>query len=189
MQPQRILSLKPPQIIRLFGYWNLKPYLSWDDVRSSADMTFRSLRAIGLTSAQLHTLQPDGDAWVQHGGITIKDVLEMTLWPVHPCRDLNVGLSGIIEMQWSSSQMNQLGLSLPELSRMGMDPVLMTMFGYPLSSWIDLGLDRAYVDNMDNEQVRKVFKISRTEVLRALPLVPFGKQPLKEHALVRPINN
>jgi len=187
MQPQRIISLEPTQIVRLFGWWNIKPYLCWDDVQFSAVTTFRSLRAIGLTPKQLHTLQPDGSAWVKHGGITIDDVHEMILWPVHPCRDLMAGLSDIITKQWTSTQMNQLGLSLPELTNMGMDPGLMCMFGYPLSSWINLGLDRAYVENMDDEQIRKVFKISRIQVLHALPVHLSGKPPVG-HALVRPVN-
>jgi hypothetical protein len=187
MQAQRILSLKPPQIIRLFGWWNVKPYLSWDDVQCSPDMTFRSLRAIGLTSKQLHILQPDGSAWVKNGGVTIDDVHEMILWPVHPCNDLKAGLSDIITKQWTSTQMKQLGLSLPELTLLGMDPGLMCMFGYPLSSWINLGLDQTYVDNMDDDQIRKFFKISRTQVLHALPVHLSGK-PLGCYSLVRPVN-
>jgi hypothetical protein len=189
MQTQQIVSLKAPQIVRLFGWWNLKPYLSWDDVQSSAGVvTFRSLRRVGLTSAQLHILQPDSIAWVKYGGVTLDDVHEMTLWPVHPCKHLNAGLSDIITKQWTSSQMNALGLSLPELSQMGMEPGLMCMFGYPLSSWITLGLDRKFVENMNDEQIRKVFKISRIQVLHALPVHGELQKPLTGHALVRPVN-
>ena len=82
--------------------------------------------------------------------------------------------------------MNQLGLSLPELTQMGMDPGLMCMFGYPLSSWINLGLDRTFVENMSDEQIRKVFKISRIQVLHALP-VHLSEKPTG-YALVRPLN-
>lgn len=84
--------------------------------------------------------------------------------------------------------MNALGLSLPELSQMGMEPGLMCMFGYPLSSWITLGLDRKFVENMNDEQIRKVFKISRIQVLHALPVHGELQKPLTGHALVRPVN-
>jgi hypothetical protein len=181
----RIVKLKPPQTIRLFGWFNLKPFLHWDDVATSA-MTFSSLRTVGLTPAQLHVLQPDPLEWKKHGSITLDNCHEMTLWPIHPCRDLGATLDQIMTKQWKPVQMIQVGLTLRELTHMGMSTDNMVLFGYPLSGWIDMGLDREYVDSMADDQVRRVFNISRAQVLHALPLNPLTKPPPVEVALVRP---
>jgi hypothetical protein len=183
----RIVTLKPSQQVRVFGWINVRPYMQWQDVKVSLDITFRFLRNIGLTSAQLHCLQPDGLAWREHGGITIDDCHEMVLWPVHPCHDLGVSLDVLMVKQWKPSQMVKLGLNLADLTSMGMSTDNMVVFGYPLSGWIEMGLDREYLDTMEDAQVRRVFGISRTQVLHALPLVPgTTTRGRVEYDLVRP---
>jgi hypothetical protein len=184
----RIVKLKPPQIIKLFGWLNLKPFLQWDDVETSVQ-TFRSLRGIGLTSAQLYLLQPDVLEWKKHGSITLDDCHEMTLWPIHPCHDLGATLDQIMTKQWKPTQMMHVGLTLRELTRMGMSTDNMVLFGYPLSGWIDLGLDREYIDSMADDQIRRVFNISRAQVLHALPLNTSTKPPPIDLGLVRPIRH
>jgi hypothetical protein len=183
----RVVKLKAPQIIRLFGWWDLKPYLSWDDVRASGSMTFRSLRASGLTSAQLYVLQPDGDMWKRHGGLVLNDCHEMTQWPLHPSRDLGAELGHIIDEQWTPEQMARVGVDLQELTRLRMEPRNMALFGYPLTSWIHLGLDSQYVNTMSDSCIRSVFNLDRKQLLGALPGSAHVRTPPIEHALVRPI--
>ena len=182
----RIVKLTSSQIVRLFGWFNLKPFLHWDDV-GRLGVTFRSLREMGLTCVQLHLLQPDALAWKQSGCITLDDCHEMTIWPVHPCDDMGATLGQIMTKQWKPAQMIRLGLTLRDLTRMGMSIDNMVLFGYALAEWIDMGLDREYIDSMGDDQVRRVFNISRAQVLNALPIIKIN--PPVELGLVRPIRS
>jgi hypothetical protein len=185
----RILKLKPPQQIRVFGWMGVKPYLQWQDIEKSPVITFRFLREMGLTPVQLHLLQPDASAWLRYGGVTMDDCHEMAVWPIHPCNDLGATLDKIMTRQWSPLQMMQVGLSLAELTNMGMSVDNMVLFGFGLTGWIEMGLDREYLNSMADDQVRRVFAISRTQVLHALPILPHMRPPPIEHALVRPIRS
>jgi hypothetical protein len=189
LQLMRIIKLYPPQQINLFGWTKNQPYIQWGDVEKSPAITFRLLRSVGLTSTQLHNLQPDREAWKQHGCITIEDCHEMVIWPMHPCHDLGATLDTLMTKRWTPVQMMQLGLTLGALTDMGMSIDNMVLFGYGLRGWIELGLDREYLDGMADDQVRRVFSISRAQVLHALPLLPHVTPPRVEHALVRPVRS
>jgi hypothetical protein len=165
----RIINLKPHQTVTLFGWFNLKPFISWDDVVNSRSITFRSMRNIGLSSAQLYTMQPDASQWKHCTNITLHDCLEMTQWPMHPINDLNADLGDILSMHWTPDQMIRLGITLDGLMCIGMGSDLMCMFGYPLTSWIHLGLTRKHVDSMTDADIRRVFLISRGQVLASDP--------------------
>ena len=185
----RIIMLKAPQQIRLFGWFGVKPYLHWKDIETRPLMTYGFLRRAGLTPVQLHLLQPEITEWKKHGAITMDDCHDMVLWSIHPCHDLGATLDKIMTKQWTPFQMMQVGLSLTELTRIGMSIDNMVLFGFLLDGWIEMGLNREYLDSMTDEQVRRVFAISRTQVLHALPLLPNIRSPPVEHNLIRPIRS
>jgi hypothetical protein len=167
----RIVELTPPQIVTFFGWFNLKPYLRWDDIPKNPNITFRSLRAAGLTPTQLHTIQPDVQQWKTHGSITLHDCVEMTLWPAHPIHVMKADLADIISMRWSPEQMVSLGINVDELMELGMIADLMTMFVFSLSSWVTIGLTQKHVTNMSDVEILRVFRMSRMQVLCSTPKV------------------
>jgi hypothetical protein len=167
----RIVELTPPQIVTLFGWFNLKPYLSWDDIQKDPKLTFRSLRTAGLTSTQLHAIQPDIQLWKNHASITLHDCLEMTQWPAHPIHLMNADLADIIAMRWSPEQMVSLGIDVDELMQLGMIPTLMTMFVFSLSSWLTMGLTKKHVENMTDVELLHVFRMGRMQILCGFPKV------------------
>jgi hypothetical protein len=166
----RIVNLKPHQTISLFGWFNLKPFVAWDDVLNNHSITFRSMRNVGLSSAQLYTMQPDTASWINHAGITLHDCIEMTQWPLHPIRDMNADLGDILSMRWTPDQMMRLGITLDDLTCIGMEADVMCLFGYPLTSWVHLGLTRKHVVSMNDADIRRVFYISRGQVMAAIPV-------------------
>jgi len=161
----RIVHLSAPQIVSLFG-WNfrIKPFLSWEDVQNTPGMTFRSLRRLGLSPIQLHTLQPDAAAWRQHGTLTLHDCTDMTLWPVHPIRNLRADLADIISMHWTPEQMKQLGVTVDDLMHVGMTADIMCMISYPLSAWLRLGLTKLHVDTLTENEIQRVFHLSHEQL-------------------------
>jgi hypothetical protein len=167
----RIIELTPPQIISIFGWFNLKPFLAWCDVENTPKMTFRSLRDAGVTPTQLHTIQPDVEPWMQHASITLHDCVEMTLWPAHPIHVLKADLADIISMRWTPDQMRSLGINVDELIQLGMIAELMTLFVYPLASWVTIGLTQKHVANMTDVEILRVFRMGRVQVLCSTPNV------------------
>lgn len=119
-------------------------------------------------------MQPDASSWRQHASITLHDCLEMTQWPLHPIRDLNADLGDIISMRWTPDQMVRLGISLDDLVGIGMESDVMCMFGYPLTAWIHLGLKRNHVMSMSDADIRRVFSISRGQVMATIPVGEFS---------------
>jgi hypothetical protein len=164
-----IIELTSPQIVSIFGWFNLKPYISWDDVQNDPRMSFRTLRNTGLTSQQLYTLQSDAAAWRQHGSITLHDCLEMTQWPMHPINTLKADLADIMSMHWTHDQLIRLGVNLDDLLTLGMTPALMRVFGMPLTAWRHLGLNRKHVGHMSDKDIQAVFCMSRIHLLFSIP--------------------
>jgi hypothetical protein len=164
-----IIELTSPQIVSIFGWFNLKPYISWDDVQNDPRMSFRTLRNTGLTSQQLYTLQSDAAAWRQHGSITLHDCLEMTQWPMHPINTLKADLADIMSMHWTHDQLIRLGVNLDDLLALGMTPALMCVIGMPLTAWRHLGLNRQHVGHMSDKDIQAVFCMSRIHLLFSIP--------------------
>jgi hypothetical protein len=165
----RIVELTPPQIVSIFGWFNLQPYLRWEDVEKNPKISFRFLRDVGLTPTQLHTIQPDVQPWKQYASITLHDCLEMTQWPAHPIHTLKADLADIISMRWTADQMMVMGINIDELVQLGMLPDLMTLFAYSLGSWTTLGLTQKHVANMTDTEILRVFGMSRMRVLCGTP--------------------
>jgi hypothetical protein len=83
---------------------------------------------------------------------------------------MNADLGDIISMRWTPDQMVRLGVTLDDLTCIGMESDVMCMFGYPLTSWIHLGLTRKHVESMNDADIRRVFCISRGQVLATIPV-------------------
>jgi hypothetical protein len=167
----RIVELTPPQIVTLFGWFNLKPFITWEDIKKNSKITFHALRTAGLTPTQLHTIQPDIREWKEHGSITLHDCVTMTEWPAHPIHTMKADLADIISMRWSPEQMISLGITVDELIEIGMIPDLMTMFVFSLSSWVTIGLTRNHVNDMTDNQILRIFRMSRVQVNCGLPKI------------------
>jgi hypothetical protein len=192
----RIVELTPPQIVTLFGWFNLRPYLTWDDIQKNPNITFRALRTAGLSPTQLHTIQPDVEMWKTHASITLHDCVEMTDWPAHPIHTMKADLADIISMRWSPEQMVSLQINVDELIQLGMIPDLMTMFVFSLSSWVTVGLKQKHVDAMSDVEILRVFRMSRMQVLCSTPKSKVAtddltstKEPENTHHthLIRPV--
>jgi hypothetical protein len=165
----RIVELTPPQIVTFFGWWNLKPFLSWEDIPKNPSITFHALRTAGLTPTQLHTIQPNIEEWKKHASITLQDCVDMTEWPAHPIQVMKADLADIISMRWSPEQMVSLGIDVDQLIEIGMIPDLMTMFVFSLASWVTIGLARKHVEKMSDIEILRVFRMSRMQVLCSVP--------------------
>jgi hypothetical protein len=78
------VPLSALQSIQLYGIFR-QPILvlSWQDVKYHY-FTWRNLRALGIEAQALKQWQPDKDEWLQRGGIQLRDLIDMVVFPVNP---------------------------------------------------------------------------------------------------------
>ena len=159
-----LVRLTSPQIVRIFGWSDYHPLLSWADVQNNKHLSFKFLLKNNLTSVQLFRLQHDAHAWVQHGDVDLDDCLQMTQWPLHPVQHLRADLADVLQMRWTSNEMMKVGLTLTDLLKLGMTPAVMSKFGFTLHCWISLGMLRTHVIDWTDQELHCVFKMTRQNV-------------------------
>jgi hypothetical protein len=159
-----LVRLTSPQIVRIFGWRDYHPMLTWADVQNNAHISLKFLVERGVTTAQLFKLQIDADAWVQHGGLQLDDCLQMTQWPLHPIHHMHADLADILRMRWTSTEMIKVGLTLPDLLSLGMSPIVMSKFGFTLHCWVSLGMLRKHIIDWTDQELHCVFKMTRQNV-------------------------
>ena len=156
------LRLTPGQSVFLHGWWAPSETLSWSDVVAKDAITFDRCRAAKLTLKQLHDLQPDGAAWIRHGGVTLAHAADMAdLWHVHPIRDLRADLADIIAMRPPSATLRRMGVSYDDLVAVGMSPETMVLFGYTTLGWATVGFRQHHLANFSDAQIYHLFALTR----------------------------
>ena len=164
-----LIRLTSPQIVRIFGWREYHPMLTWADVQNNPHILFTFLVECGLSTQQLFRLQHDAYAWVQHGGLQMHDCLQMTQWPLHPITHLRADLADILQMRWTSNEMIKVGLTVTDLLTLGMTPTVMSKFGFTLHCWVSLGLMRTHLIDWTDQDMHCVFKMTRHNVFSSCP--------------------
>lgn len=157
-----------PQSVKIFGYW-AQPILtlSWTDVKQH-NLTWRQLRALGLSADELKRLQPDKTEWIQRGGIQTSDLIDMTTFPVNPLTDFGVDLAELWALRCSASQMAAMGITFEQLLAKGISPQIMGAFAMPLSDWSDLQFSAQHAEAMSADDALRVFALPKSELVRIL---------------------
>ena len=156
------ISLTPGQAVFLHGWWNPVGTLSWSDVVAKDSITFDRCRAANLSPKQLHALQADISAWVQHGGVTIRHAAEMAdHWRFHALRDLKADLADVLAQRFSSQTLRKLGVTYDDLLAIGMSPESMVFFGFTVLGWTNLGFTRQHLRSFSDAQIHVVFALTR----------------------------
>lgn len=159
-----LVRLTSPQIVRIFGWLDFHPMLTWVDVQNNTYISFKFLLQCGVTTLQLFRLQQDPSAWVQYGGLQLEDCLDMTQWPLHPVRHMRADLADVLQIRWTSGQMLRVGLTISDLLNLGMTPTVMSKFDFTLHCWVALGLQRLHIVEWTDQELHCVFKMSRHQV-------------------------
>jgi len=154
------------QSIAIFGLWDQpRQVLEWQDI-TARNLTWRTLRdSIELDAEQLRRVQPDPVEWVHRACITLKDLPDMTCFPVNPFAHLHADLAEVWSMRWPAETLKQLNVTYEQLRDKGMDAHVMQHFGFTLGQWMGLGLQQQHVSVMDAEAVARCFEMRKEEVL------------------------
>lgn len=82
------LFLTATQSCLVHGWTHPQRTLTWKQVRQNKDLTFQECLKRGLQPCSLHDLQPNIQKWIDARKITLEDVPDMLLWPLHPVQHL-----------------------------------------------------------------------------------------------------
>jgi hypothetical protein len=130
------------------------------------DFTLKALLAkMGGPTSQnlnlLHQLQPHVHEWVRLKKIDVQDCEIMhKYWDIHPLRDFGadvVKIGELLEARLSFDAMMGCRVKVDDLFRAGMTTDAMILFRFSFQQWIDLGLQKRHIENMNAAQVERVF--------------------------------
>jgi hypothetical protein len=162
------IILTPEQSVMIFG-WLGQPRLTlvWEDIKLRS-WTWRNLREFGLSAEQLHAIQPDKFEWIQRGGLQMKDLPDMTVFPINPLTDFRADLGEVWNMKYTPAQMHSMGITFDHLLQAGLTPPVMYYFNFPLSAWHTLNFGESHARLMNDSDVEQVFRIQKHELLDIL---------------------
>jgi hypothetical protein len=133
------IPLTAVQIVTIHGWFTPKRMLSWKDICVDDNITTKLCSSCGIDDELLYVIQPSLQKWIEVRGVTFKDVIYMTKWPLHPFRDLNGYISDLIENHYEAPLLHKLGINYQVLMERNMTIDWMKMFNYTVKEWTLLG--------------------------------------------------
>ena len=127
--------LKPRQSTTLFGWWDPRPVLVWNDVLR-LKLTLDQLIKCGLTSADLVLVQADPSEWIQHAKAEVKHARYIL---ANPFTYFQADLADVLSMQLSSAEIIRMEVTYKQLVEVGMTPVTEKMFKFDADEWGMIG--------------------------------------------------
>ena len=152
------IVLTPHQSCALHGWLNPRRTLRWEDVCINPAITVQRCKEVGISGAELRSLQPDVRLWIEHKGVSLKDVPHMLEWPLHPVYDLKANVSDLASQHYEVPVLKRLGITYQFLRElMYMDDDWMRVLRYTAHEWAELGFTREDGMEMGKERVEWVF--------------------------------
>ena len=153
------------QSIRIYGWFSQPRFtLAWEDVKQKG-LSWRQMREMGFKSEDLKRVQPDKTEWIQRGGLQLADLKDMMVFPVNPITDFRADLAELWNMKCTPEELTLMGVTFDQLKSRGLNPPIMTSFGWPLTTWVELGLQRRDIEIMSNDECLSVFSLDKQELL------------------------
>lgn len=160
------MEISSLQSVRFFGLWDQpRRVLVWEDITAKC-YSWRKLRdEIMLSAEELRRIQPSAEEWVNRGALQMRDLPDMTCFPVNPFLHLHADLAEVWSMGWTAETLKSLGVTYDQLRSKGMNVEVMKHFGFTMSQWLNMGMRDSHVSNMTDEECHYVLSLPRDEVL------------------------
>lgn len=163
------IVLTAAQGILAHGWIRAREFLTWGDVLNNDKLTFAYMRnTIGLSEFALHSLQPDLQAWIRQGRVTLDDCPSLKLWDAHPINDFRCDLADLVRMRWQAEQYKQMGVSYDNLLHLGLTAETMILFGFTLLNWIHLGFTRQHCERIPEAVLFRLFTMNKMQIMNCL---------------------
>ena len=128
------MHLTARQATLLHGWWDARPFLTWDDMLARK-LTLDDLIRAGCRAREVMTMQPDPKEWFRHAGAGVRHVRYMLAWPAHPIRDLGADLGDMLSLKPTAEDLVAMGVTYADLVRAGMNPRFEAMFKFAEWEW------------------------------------------------------
>jgi hypothetical protein len=153
------------QSLAVFGWWDQpRRIVTWDDIKSK-QFTWQQLRRLHFPAAALHAMQPDKHEWINRSLLTLTDMSDTTVFPIHPIADMRADISEVWAMGWRAADLHAMGVTYADLVAKGLTMHIMAHFNFPLSMWMDLGFSEDHIKGAMSEHV---FGVSEDELRKIM---------------------
>ena len=171
---QTCMEITSLQSVRFFGLWNQpRRVVVWEDITAKC-YSWRKLREdMMFTAKDLRRIQPSAEEWGLRGALQLRDLPDMTCFPVNPFVHLHADLAEVWSMGWSADVLRSLGVTYDQLRSKGMNVEVMKHFGFTLSQWLNMGMRDAHVGSFSDDECAYVLDLPREEVLHILSTYQF----------------
>mgnify|MGYP001280539465 CR=1 FL=1 len=164
-----MLQVTPEQSISIFGFFDQpRTIVCWEDLTKN-NWSWRKLRQeLNFTPQQLQKIQPDKQAWITRGSLTLHDLAEMTIFPINPFTDMQADLGEVWSMKWPHNVLADMQVTYDQLKSRGLSPSIMQHFNFSLSAWYTLGFKKHHVHDMQTPDTMLVFGMSKDELMHIM---------------------
>lgn len=165
----RDMEITSLQSVRFFGLWDQpRRVLVWEDITAKC-YSWRRLRdELMISPSDLRRIQPSAEEWVNRGALQMRDLPEMTCFPVNPFLHLHADLAEVWSMGWSADMLKKLGVTYDQLRAKGMNVNVMKHFGFTMSQWLNLGMTEFHVQTLSDEECLCALDLPRDEILQIM---------------------
>lgn len=159
-----IICLSAQQNIIIHGIWSMKRTLDWETVKERGlTVSFLSKKAC-LTEDDFFILQSDASQWVQNNLCCIQDCKALSRLPLNPVSGLKVTVDKLFG--FSCSDLLLFGVKYDEMKDAGMTPVMMNLFHFSLSEWMDLGFSVLHLQTLTSVETNSLFGMDKQETIQ-----------------------
>jgi hypothetical protein len=160
-----LIHLTPSQSIAIYGYKRPLRLLNWKIAVDRTDLTFRFLFGLGVTEKQMAVLQPDKMLWITEKGLQLKDVVLVPSWRIHVTKDMGASIVEIAMLNLTADFLHHTGVTFTDLVDVGLTLHLMMIFKFSLTSWIHLGLYKAFLADLTDIHSIAMFGLPKNMAL------------------------
>lgn len=162
------MEITASQSVQVHGFWQQpRTTLAWEDIRIS-EHSWRQLRNMGFTAAELHALQPNAEDWIARGKVNLEDLRDMTLFPVNPFTDFKADLAEVWGLKLTVPELLNMKVTYQQFCEAGMTHEIMFHFNLTLSQWFSLGLRSVDVATLPEHKSPVLFSMDKATVLEKL---------------------
>jgi hypothetical protein len=164
------MRLTPGQACFIFGWWNAKYNLLWEDVVRNPDIHFNKLLQANVSIDQIHALQPDIQLWVKEKKISKQEIFYvLNKWECDPIVDFGLDIGDLADPRFHPELLLQLGIDFKKMTDMGLTGENMRFFRHiTLLNWSKLGLTKEHASKLSDKDLYLCFNMKKNDVLSSL---------------------
>ena len=164
------MRLTAGQACYVFGWFQAKYNLLWEDVVKHPHINFKLLQQANISLDSLYHLQPDAQQWIREKKITKDDLFKiLEKWDCDPITDFKLDIGDLTDPRFSVEILQKMGLNYEKMAEMGLTSENMRLFRHiTLVGWSKLGLSKEHVRKLPDNHLYACFGMKKLDIMTAL---------------------